>query len=69
MRSDALTRSTRRTSVPAGRPGRNILAKWSNSATAPYRVVTRGKAFVWSTTVDTILDKVRRCKVILGTHQ
>ena len=25
------------------------------------------KPFVWSTTVDTILDKVRKCKVILGT--
>ena len=24
--------------------------------------------FVWSTTVDTILDKVKKCKVILGTH-
>ena len=26
------------------------------------------KPFVWATTVDTILDKVRKCKVILGTH-
>ena len=26
------------------------------------------KPFVWSTTVDTILDKVKKCKVILGTH-
>ena len=26
------------------------------------------KPFVWSTTVDTILDKVRTCKVIIGTH-
>ena len=26
------------------------------------------KPFVWSTTVDAILDKVRKCKVILGTH-
>jgi hypothetical protein len=24
--------------------------------------------FVWSTTVDAILDKVRKCKVILGSH-
>ena len=26
------------------------------------------KPFVWSTTVDTILRKVRKCKVILGTY-
>ena len=26
------------------------------------------KPFVWSTTVDTILDKAKKCKVILGTH-
>ena len=26
------------------------------------------KPFVWSTTVDAILDKVSKCKVILGTH-
>ena len=25
------------------------------------------RPFVWSTTVDTILDKVKKCKVILGT--
>ena len=28
------------------RGDRNILAKWSNSATAPYRVVTRAKALL-----------------------
>ena len=26
------------------------------------------KPFVWTTTVDTILDKVRKCRVILWTH-
>ena len=25
------------------------------------------RPFVWSTTVDTILNKVKKCKVILGT--
>ena len=30
---------------------------------------TDPKLFVWSTTVDTILDRVRKCKVILGTRR
>ncbi len=29
---------------------------------------TDPKPFVWSTTVDTILKKVSKCKVILATH-
>ena len=26
------------------------------------------KPFMWSTTVDAIIEKVSKCKVILGTH-